>query len=164
MINALGGSIHGLSAIILVVIIIIIIIITPTVKFDILLIISVRGKKYFFYNNSFYFYFTESREAVKPEFIAEPNDEYVQSNSSVSLYCEARFVLKLEINCSGGLVPETGLQNEDENNTTWLIVDVSHSTIKARNLARVSCVCYATGYKGSLVKSRPAVVALACKL
>ena len=101
---------------------------------------------------------------VKPEFIAEPNDEYVQSNSSVSLFCEARFVFKLKINCSGGLVPEIWLKSEDENNKTLLIVDVSHTTMKARNLARVSCVCYATGYKGSVLKSRPALVALACKV
>lgn len=73
-------------------------------------------------------------------------------------------MFKLEINCSGGLVPERVLQNEDENNKTWLIVDVSHNTIKARNLARVSCVCYATGYKGSILKSQPALVSLACKL
>ncbi|XP_015764131.1 PREDICTED: netrin receptor UNC5C-like isoform X1 [Acropora digitifera] len=103
----------------------------------------------------------KSQEVVKPEFIAEPNDEYVQSNSSVSLFCEARFVFKLKINCSGGLVPEIWLKSEDENNKTLLIVDVSHTTMKARNLARVSCVCYATGYKGSVLKSRPALVALA---
>lgn len=103
----------------------------------------------------------KSQEVVKPEFIVEPNDEYVQSNSSVSLFCEARFVFKLKINCSGGLVPEIWLKSEDENNKTLLIVDVSHTTMKARNLARVSCVCYATGYKGSVLKSRPALVALA---
>lgn len=101
---------------------------------------------------------------VKPEFIAEPNDEYVQSNSSVSLLCEAKFVFKLEINCSGGLVPETLLQSEEENNKTFLIVDVSHTTMKARNLTRVYCVCYATGYKGSVLKSRSALVASACKV
>lgn len=160
MIHALDGSDRGLECNINKLLLVLLLLLLINLTFSRCL----KRNKIIPYNSFFNFYFTESQEVVKPEFIVEPNDEYVQSNSSVSLFCEARFVFKLKINCSGGLVPEIWLKSEDENNKTLLIVDVSHTTMKARNLARVSCVCYATGYKGSVLKSRPALVALACKV
>lgn len=160
MIHALDGSDHGFVCNINKLLLVLLLLLPINLTFSRFL----KRNKIIVYNSFFYFYFTESQEVVKPKFIAEPNDEYVQSNSSVSLLCEARFVFKLEINCSGGLVPDTWLKSEDENNKTLLIVDVSHTKMKARKLARVSCVCYATGYKGSVLKSQPALVALACKM
>ena len=100
---------------------------------------------------------------VKPEFVAQPKNKYVLPNSpAVHLLCEARFVSKLNINCTGGLVPREIYYNQSRNHATLLIVEILPVLIK-NNAPGIVCTCVATGYNGLVIRSHPAAVRKACK-
>ena len=107
--------------------------------------------------------FSAGHEAVKPAFTAEPDDSYVLPNSLAPLLCKAKFVSQLKFNCSGGLVPKEAYHGQNEHNVTTLIADVSQAMVKTTALDWVSCVCIAAGHNGVVLRSKTAVVMLACK-
>ena len=97
---------------------------------------------------------------VKPEFITEPEDRFVLPKSLwANLLCEARFVSNLNFHCTGGLPQREVHYNQTGNPVKLLIVEI---TLK-NNATDVVCTCVATGYKGQVIKSRPAAIKKACK-
>ena len=105
------------------------------------------------------FFFTGTN-VVKPEFITEPEDRFVLSKSLwANLLCEARFVSNLNFHCTGGLPQREIHYNQTGNPVKLLIVEI---TLK-NNATDAVCTCVATGYKGQVIKSRPAAIKKACK-
>ncbi|CAH3031318.1 unnamed protein product [Pocillopora meandrina] len=96
-----------------------------------------------------------STNVVKPEFITEPEDRFVLSKSLwANLLCEARFVSNLNFHCTGGLPQREIHYNQTGNPVKLLIVEI---TLK-NNATDAVCTCVATGYKGQVIKSRPAAI------
>lgn len=110
------------------------------------------------------FFFTGTN-VVKPEFITEPEDQFVLPNSlSVNLLCEARFVLDLTFHCSGDLLQREIHESQTENPGKLLIVEITISQDLFKNNATDAvCTCVATGDKGQVIKSQPAAIKKACK-
>ena len=97
---------------------------------------------------------------VKPEFITEPEDRFVLPKSLwANLLCEARFVSNLNFHCTGGLPQREIHYNQTGNPVKLLIVEI---TLK-NNATDAVCTCVASGYKGQVIKSRPAAIRKACK-
>lgn len=96
-----------------------------------------------------------STNVVKPEFITEPEDRFVLPKSLwANLLCEARFVSNLNFHCTGGLPQREVHYNQTGNPVKLLIVEI---TLK-NNATDAVCTCVATGYKGQVIKSRPAAI------
>ena len=79
------------------------------------------------------------------------------------MLCGAKYVSKLKFNCSGDLVLKEIYHGQNEHNITKLFVDISHGKIKPGDLNEHSCVCEATSYSGSVLRSRAAAAKIACK-